>query len=68
MTSVLDSDAAVSLRNCGSGKEIGRYREGFGSRVGGSISIGKVAGAGLLIVFIFCWCGCDGEGYEFFSA
>lgn len=68
MMNVLYSDVAASVRKRGSGEGIGRYREGFGSRVGGSSSSGKVANACLLICFIFCCGWCDGEGYEFFSA
>jgi hypothetical protein len=68
MISVLDSDVTASMRNRGSGEGIGRYREGFGSRVGGSSSSGKVADACLLTGFIFCCGWYDGKSYEFFSA
>jgi hypothetical protein len=68
MMNVLDSGAAVSVRNRGSGEGVGRYGVGLGSGVGGSNSMGKVEGACLFIVFLFCRGGCDGEGYEFFSA
>jgi hypothetical protein len=65
---MLDSDEAISVRNCGNGEGIGRYGDGFGSRVGGSSSSGKVSGACLLIVFLFCYDWRYGEGHEFFSA
>jgi len=68
MTSVRHSGVTVSLRNRRKDKEIGRYREGFESRVGGSSLRGKVAGAWLFIVFAFCCGWRDCESYDFFSA
>ncbi len=69
---VLVSDATALMLGRDGSVGIGRVSDGFGSRVGGSSSSGKVAIALLLICFLFCvffcygWC--DGEGYEFFSA
>ncbi len=69
MIKVVDSSAAASLLDRGNCREIGWYREGFGSRLGGSNSSGKVTSVCLLIVFRFCfWDWCDVEGYQFFSA
>jgi hypothetical protein len=65
---VKDSFAGGSVWKCGSGEGMGRYGVGLGSGVGGSSSIGTVAGVCLFIVFAFCCGGCDGEGHEFFSA